>query len=62
MEYWPPFVVHGTHRLEQADINLQAHAYGQLLTAILHDRISRQERDSVQYLQELLPIPDAIQS
>lgn len=62
MEYWPPFVVHGTHKLEQADIVLQAHAYGQLLTALLSDRISKQERDSVQYLQDLLPIPDAIQS
>lgn len=62
MHYWPPFVIHGTHHLQRADIDLHATQYEQLLIAIANDRISEEERNSVQYLNELVPIPQPIQS
>lgn len=54
MEYWPPYVIHGTHRMEQADINLEASQYVRLLSAISEDRIKK--AGTVNYLNDLLPI------
>jgi glutathione-regulated potassium-efflux system ancillary protein KefG len=53
MEYWPPYVIHGTHRMEQADINIQATQYAGLLSALCDDKIKKTE--TVSYLNELLP-------
>jgi glutathione-regulated potassium-efflux system ancillary protein KefG len=62
MTYLPPFAVHGTHRLKTADMDLHALQYAQLLTALVHDRISDEEWKSVTYLNELIPIPQSLQS
>jgi glutathione-regulated potassium-efflux system ancillary protein KefG len=62
MEFLPPFVVHGTHRLNDADIELHALQYEQLLFALRQNRISDDELKGVQYINEIIPIPHAIQS
>jgi glutathione-regulated potassium-efflux system ancillary protein KefG len=62
MIYMPPFVIHGTHKLADADIELYAVQYEQLLIALQHDRISDQEWQDKEYLNELMPIPEHIQS
>jgi glutathione-regulated potassium-efflux system ancillary protein KefG len=62
MKYLPPFAVLGTHRLEAADIELRAIQYEQLLVAMRNDRISESEWQSVQFLNELIPLPQTIQS
>lgn len=62
MTYMPPFVVQGTHKLEPADIELCGVQYEQLLTALAHDRIADHEWKNVTYLNELVPIPQPIQS
>jgi Putative NADPH-quinone reductase (modulator of drug activity B) len=62
MTYLPPFVVQGTHKLHTADIELHGLQYAQLLTALAHDRITEDEWKNVKYLNELVPIPQPIQS
>jgi glutathione-regulated potassium-efflux system ancillary protein KefG len=62
MKYLPPFVVHGTHRLSDPDIELHAVQYEQLLLALANDRISDEEYSRVSYLNELNPIPEKVQS
>jgi len=62
MRYWPPFVVHGVHRMEPADIQLHAVQYEELLIALQHDRISAEEIQGVRYLNELTPISKTIVS
>jgi glutathione-regulated potassium-efflux system ancillary protein KefG len=62
MTYWPPFAVHGTHKLTMEDIELQAMQYKQLLVLLTADRISEEECLQVDYLNDLLTIPQSIQS
>jgi len=62
MTYLPPFVVHGTHRLSSEDIELHAVQYEQLLIALVHGRIADEECNEVEYVNDLIPIPQPIQS
>lgn len=62
IEYLPPFVIHGTHRLSEADMDLHALQYEQMLLALGTDRISKPEIESCVYMNDLVPIPQAIQS
>jgi glutathione-regulated potassium-efflux system ancillary protein KefG len=62
MHYLPPFVVDGTHKLSQGDIELFAVQYEQLLVALANDRISMKEWKAVEFLNKLNPIPQIIQS
>lgn len=62
MTYLPPFVVHGTHRLSAEDIELHAVQYEQLLIALVHERIADDECNEVEYVNDLIPIPQPIQS
>jgi glutathione-regulated potassium-efflux system ancillary protein KefG len=62
MIYLPPFVIHGTHKLNDADIELYAVQYEQLLIALHNNRISETEWQQANYLNDLLPIPEYIQS
>jgi glutathione-regulated potassium-efflux system ancillary protein KefG len=62
MKYMPPFVIHGTHKLKKSDIELHAVQYEQLLISLVADRISEDEWQKVEYLNELIPIPELIQS
>ena len=34
LDYLPPYVIHGTHRLDDADIAREAEAYGRTLAAL----------------------------
>lgn len=61
MNYLPPFVVAGTHRLHQQDIELYAIQYAQLLIALVADRLTLQECNSVTHLNDLVPLPETIQ-
>jgi glutathione-regulated potassium-efflux system ancillary protein KefG len=62
IDYLPPFVIHGTHRLTEIDMDLHALQYEQMLLAFVQDRISKPEIASCTYMNDLVPIPDAIQS
>lgn len=62
MNYFPPFVVHGTHRLTAEDIELHAVQYEQLLIALAADRITDDECSEAEYLNDLVPIPLTLQS
>lgn len=62
LEYLPPFVVFGTHKLQDADIEQYALEYGQVLSALNADRIQPEEWKSVQLMNELCPIPESFQS
>jgi glutathione-regulated potassium-efflux system ancillary protein KefG len=62
MTYMPPFVVQGTHKLQPADIELYGVQFEQLLTALAHDRIADDEWKNTTYLNDLVPIPQPIQS
>jgi glutathione-regulated potassium-efflux system ancillary protein KefG len=62
MIYMPPFVVHGTHNLSDTDIELHAVQYEELLIAIQSGRITENEWQHAEYLNDLVPIPSIIQS
>lgn len=53
MEYWPPFVVHGTHRIHQDVIVQHGEQYRYLLQALANDDISSDQLRQVEYLNEL---------
>lgn len=53
MEYWPPFVVHGTHRINQDVIVQHGEQYRYLLQALANDDISSDQLRQVEYLNEL---------
>lgn len=56
MEYWPPYVIHGTHRMVENDINVQATRYAALIAALRDDRIMVGDTNTIHYLNEVLPI------
>lgn len=62
MDYLPPFVVYGTHRLREADIAQYALQYGQVLSALQSERIQPGEWQSVQLINALCPLPSSFQS
>jgi glutathione-regulated potassium-efflux system ancillary protein KefG len=62
MKYMPPFVLHRTLRFTKADIDMYAVQYEQLLVALADDRISEEEWKRVTYLNELIPIPESLQT
>ena len=57
MDYWPPYVIHGTHRMESGDIRKESATYADLLTALADETISTP--GAVEFLNELLPIPNS---
>lgn len=61
MIYLPPYVIHGTHRMNQDDIRFQAAQYSTLLSAFCEDKISINEIGDINYLNELLPITKSFQ-
>ncbi|WP_128543114.1 glutathione-regulated potassium-efflux system oxidoreductase KefF [Larkinella soli] len=54
MSYLPPFVVHGTHRLNEPDIQRYAQQYQSLLSMLVNDQIDVQEAGKRQYFNELI--------
>jgi glutathione-regulated potassium-efflux system ancillary protein KefG len=62
MKYLPPFIIDGSFKLTQADIEMKAIQYEQLLLALTNGRISEEEWNSAEYLNELCPVSKIIQS
>jgi glutathione-regulated potassium-efflux system ancillary protein KefG len=54
MEYYPPFVVHGTHRASPAEIDKVAEDYGKLLEGLVQDKFPADGIRTVTYLNELI--------
>jgi len=62
MQYLPPFVIHGTHKLNDADIDLYAVQYEELLIALANGRLSENEWQQVNYLNDINPVSTIFQS
>jgi glutathione-regulated potassium-efflux system ancillary protein KefG len=62
MEYLPPFVVYGTHKLNDDDIEQYALQYAQILSALQADHIQPEEWQSVDIINQLCPIPEPFKS
>lgn len=60
MNYLPPFVIHGTHKMEAHQMKQVAIQYEGLLLAFHHGLLSEQELSKVDYLNDLNPIPEAL--
>lgn len=54
MAYLPPYVIHGTHRMTEADIELEAGRYRQLLALLRDDRLDLRDHMGQPYLNTLL--------
>lgn len=52
MNYWPPYVIHGTHRMEEPEIIKEAKQYASLLTALRDDKL--EYTGNTEFLNELL--------
>jgi hypothetical protein len=55
MNYWPPFWVHGVHRMEPPGVQQYCNQYKQLLTALRDDFFSEEEIRSHALMNELFP-------
>jgi glutathione-regulated potassium-efflux system ancillary protein KefG len=53
MEYWPPYVIYGTHRMNEEDIEFQAFKYANFLRALRDNEIFVEETHADYYLNEL---------
>jgi glutathione-regulated potassium-efflux system ancillary protein KefG len=62
MEYLPPFVVDGTHRLSKDDIEKYALQYKELLELLVNDKLTATDWSHVEFLNDLLPFPQPVQS
>jgi len=62
MQYLPPFVIDGTHRLSSEKIEVFALQYKELLLSLINDKLSAADWGRVDYLNELLPFSQSIQS
>ena len=54
MIYLPPFVVHDTHRMNAASIDMAAVKYQQLIENFKNDKVLTGELDKIKYLNEWL--------
>jgi glutathione-regulated potassium-efflux system ancillary protein KefG len=62
MEFLPPFVVFGTHKQKDNDIELYSLQYAQVLTALHAGHIQPQEWQLLATINELCPIPESLKS
>ncbi|MFT3827972.1 MAG: NAD(P)H-dependent oxidoreductase [Chitinophagaceae bacterium] len=53
MEYWPPFVVHGTHRISRQQIEGYGEQYRSILQSLVNDDIDTTQLREVEYLNQL---------
>ena len=54
MEYLPPFVVHGTHLLNEQDIDQAAEQYHKMILSLRDGLFDRREIASLEYLNDLI--------
>lgn len=57
MSYWPPFWIHGVHRMESGSIQQYGRNYKNILTALRDDFIAEEEIKSYTLMNQLFPIP-----
>jgi glutathione-regulated potassium-efflux system ancillary protein KefG len=62
MKFLPPFVIDGSFRLSQADIEMKAVQYEQVLLSFINDKITETGCKSVEYLNDLFPVPQIVES
>jgi glutathione-regulated potassium-efflux system ancillary protein KefG len=55
MHYLPPFVVHGTHRLTDAEVDAAAQQYREVLTLLVQGRFDEHTGLHPRYLNQLTP-------
>jgi glutathione-regulated potassium-efflux system ancillary protein KefG len=56
MQYWPPFVVHGTHRLEAEGISNFTAQYHQLLLMMANDQLTEEAFAGSDWLNDIMPL------
>jgi glutathione-regulated potassium-efflux system ancillary protein KefG len=54
MHYWPPFVIHGTHRLQPEQIEEAVADYHEILQWLAEGRITGEHIAATHYLNEIL--------
>jgi glutathione-regulated potassium-efflux system ancillary protein KefG len=54
MQYYPPFVIHGTHRATAGDLEKAAEDYRKLLEGLVADTFSGNDISKATYLNELI--------
>lgn len=57
MQYLPPFVVHGTHLLNDDDITVAGTQYKEILNALVEQKFTDQQLDKAFYINDLVFIP-----
>jgi glutathione-regulated potassium-efflux system ancillary protein KefG len=57
MAYWPPYWVHGVHRMDALQIKQYAGHYKNLLTALTKDLFSDEEIENLELMNHLIPHP-----
>lgn len=62
MKFLPPFVIDGSFRLSQADIEMKAVQYEQVLLSFLNNRLTESECKGAEYLNDLFPVPKIVES
>lgn len=55
LDYMPPYLIQGTHRMTEGDIEIAAEAYGATLEALLDDRIDLEAWRGANSLDTLAP-------
>lgn len=55
MEFLPPYLIQGTHRMTEADIEEAARAYSKMLEALLDDRVDLQAWRAASSLDAICP-------
>lgn len=56
MQYWPPYWIHGVHRMAAADIQQHCTQYKNMLSAFVNDRIAEKEITAYSLMNHLFPI------
>lgn len=62
MIYMPPFVVDGTHKMANDGFETFALQYKELLLLLIDDKLAAQDWQRVEYLNDLLPFSQPVQS
>jgi len=53
LDYLPPFVVHGTHLLDDQGISKAANEYKRIITALRDDKLSQKELRKHEYINDI---------
>ena len=53
MEYLPPYIIHGSHTITEAEIDQHVKQYVQLLTDLRDEKLENSNLNSVEYLNDL---------